>query len=373
MTQFFKKLNNERGAGLVWVYLSTAVLGISAAGLFGMSLWQSRMMSIEESREKAFYFAEAAVDQKLNELRQNNMNNVNSTTIDNGTYSVLYDNATKIMTATGTCSGASRTLSVKVKQNSSSGLHGAISGNGNMSTNGDIKIDGRDHDLNGNVIGSGLYGVSTSGTFSQGGSSKVGGNGAAPADPAPAGSIEQNGAAMASTPEAILGLPAGSLDQYKTTTVPHLPMNGIIYITSNGSGSHGNLWDGPDFGECDDNGNDDYDDHDHGDDDRDDDGHHDHHEHKEDDAPSQGILIFHNAAGNAELKNVHGCFKGIIITDQLTHISGDALLRGAVAVMSASSNVGNGAATVQYSTAAINNSFSSLSNYTIVSWEDTLN
>ena len=103
---------------------------------------------------------------------------------------MAYDSTTKILISTGTSDGISRTLNVKVQKQIPSGLYGAITGNGNFATSGNITIDGRDHDVNGNVVGTGSYGISTSGTYSQGGSSTVGGNGAAPADPAPGSSGE---------------------------------------------------------------------------------------------------------------------------------------------------------------------------------------
>ncbi len=328
----------EKGSGLIWVYLATAVLGVSSAGLSSLGLWQSKLISVEVVREQAFYYAEAGIDQKLREIRIGNAGNIPSTAIGAGTFSVTYDSTAKLITSTGVSGGVSRTITAKVNKTPPSGLRGVITGNGNMTTSGSVTVDGRDHDLGGSMVGPGSYGVSTSGTFTQSGSSEIGGNGAAPDDPAPAGAVQTNGPVTPTTPEEVLGLPAGSLDVYKTTTVPTLPMNNqVVYLTSAGGSS---TWNAPNFGDA--------------------------------NNPSTGVLIFHNTTGTAEIKNIHGHFRGIIITDKLTHINGSAVVRGAVVVIAANGTIGNGNALVQYSTLAIANAPIG-GQYTIVSWEDSLN
>ena len=90
-----------------------------------------------------------------------------------------------------------------------------------------------------------------------------------------------------------------------------------------------------------------------------------------DDNPSTGILIFHNDTSDAEIKDMHGCFEGIIITDKFIHINANAMLRGALGIIAANGNIGNGNADVEYSTIAITQALQSL--YKIVSWSDSLN
>jgi len=189
----------------------------------------------------------------------------------------------------------------------------------------------------GNLIGDGTYGVSTSGEFNPGGNAKVGGNGIAPDKPPPIGTFQEFADPLPSTPEEILGLQPGDLDAFKTTTAPTLPMHGgIVYMTEN-AGS--DTWESPDFGESGD--------------------------------PSWGIIIFHNSSTTATIRNLHGHFNGIIITDKLIHITGRAIIHGSVLIMEGNTNVGNGTAELYYSTHAIENVALLLSK--ISAWDDTLN
>ncbi len=52
------------------------------------------------------------------------------------------------------------------------------------------------------------------------------------------------------------------------------------------------------------------------------------------------IVIMHNATGSAEMKNLHGQFKGLIMADVITHINGDFRIVGAVHSF-ADENLGN--------------------------------
>ena len=56
------------------------------------------------------------------------------------------------------------------------GILAAITANNNIDLNGGLIVDGRDHDINGNVVsGSGTYGIWTTGGIDQNGNSKIGG------------------------------------------------------------------------------------------------------------------------------------------------------------------------------------------------------
>lgn len=67
-----------------------------------------------------------------------------------------------------------------------------------------------------------------------------------------------------------------------------------------------------------------------------------------------GILVVHNAAGNALLKNTSQTFKGLIIADDVMHLHGD-VLGGLIAFKNALSGnvIGNGNARILYSREAI--------------------
>ena len=284
--------NNERGMMLIWFYLLIVTLMIMGGSLHALTFRESQLIAIDQSRNRAFYLAEAGIDRKLQELRVGNVNAVSNATLGDGTYSVTYDSTTKQITATGTDNGVTKTLVAVVSKTAPPGFKGAITAVGNIAFNGNISVDGRDHDSSGNLTGdAGTYGASSGGTITQGGSSTIGGNGFSPALPANPAAIEQHADNAFTTPEAVLGVTAGSLDQYKTSTPPATPMSGIVYYT-------GDSWVAPNFGTP--------------------------------DNPSTGILIVHNSTSDALLKNVHGSFTGVIITDDLVHINGDAVIIGGV-------------------------------------------
>lgn len=326
-------LKNEKGVILVWFLLLSVVLLIISGAVYGLSFQESKLMQIEQYRSQAFYLAETGLDQKLKELRANNISDISSVSFGDGSYSVTYSAANHTVTSVGTFNGISKTVKAVVQKTSPPGVNGALTAAGSVSFNGGIVVDGRDHDINGNVVGSGTYGVSSGGAINQGGSATIGGNGYAPADPANPASILANASSVTTTPEAALGMSPGSLDAYKTSTVPSTPFNGIVYYT-------GNEWIAPNFGTV--------------------------------DNPSTGILIVHNSTGDALLKNVHGHFQGIIIADDLIHINGDAVITGGLVLQKSTGNtVGNGAAHVNYSSNVLSNL--PLNNYSITSWEDMNN
>jgi len=70
--------------------------------------------------------------------------------------------------------------------------------------------------------------------------------------------------------------------------------------------------------------------------------------------PGSGVLIVHNAATNASLKNVDAHFTGLIIADDILHLHGD-VLGGIVAFKDSLSGnvVGNGSGNILYSGEAV--------------------
>ncbi len=327
-------LKNEKGMMLIWFYLLIAILLIMGGSLYGLAFQESLLITIDQSRDKAFYLAETGLDQKLYELRSNNTSNIASTSFGEGSYSVTYDATTKQIRSTAIVNGISKTVISVVSKTTPPGVKAAITSEGNISFSGNIQVDGRDHDDLGNLTGdSGTYGASAGGTVTQSGSSDIGGNGIAPASPANPVTIEQNATSNSYlTPEELLGVVAGSLDQYKTSSVPSFPMSGIVYYT-------GNSMIAPDFGDS--------------------------------DHPSTGILIVHNTTSNALLKNLHGNFKGLIIADNVVHINGNAEIIGGVIAKTSTQTTGDGSAEVKYSLSVLSNL--PTAKYSIVSWEDTQN
>jgi len=70
--------------------------------------------------------------------------------------------------------------------------------------------------------------------------------------------------------------------------------------------------------------------------------------------PGSGILIMHNSAGTASLKNSDANFKGLIIGDDIVHLHGD-VLGGIIAFKDSLGGnvVGNGSGDIRYSSAAV--------------------
>ena len=324
---------NEKGMMLIWFYLLITILIITGGSLYAMAFQESRLIAIDQARDKAFYLAEAGLDRKLAELRAGNQNTFYGS-LGEGSYTAAYDSSTKRITAVGTVNGVTKTIISVVSKTIPPGAKAALTSQGNISFSGDIQVDGRDHDSSGNLTGdSGTYGASSGGTVSQGGSSDIGGNGIAPSNPANPATIEQSQPDNTwTTPEELLGVAAGSLDSYKTSNQPSFPMSGIVYYT-------GDQIIAPDFGSS--------------------------------GTPSTGILIIHNANVDALLKNAHGTFKGLIIADNIVHINGNANIIGGVIAKTSTQTTGEGSAQIDYSSSVLSNL--PAGNYTLVSWEDTQN
>ncbi len=363
------KTPKQDGIILISFILLILVLAIGVGAFYAFAFSNYNAALRNTWMTQAVYAAEAGVDQKLTELMSRNTANTTGVlNIDTGgnfqeRYDVFYgvvqqDPGTGAKAAVNPNTGAQlpvteyalgdeviistgsvilngvqrmqKTLRVSVQQSAAVNATAAVAISGVASTNGAITVDGREHDAGGNLTGNpGIFGISTSSnTFNQGGNSKVGGNGIAPANPANPVTYELNAPPLPDTPEKILGVGDGSLDQFKTTVPPSTPFNGVVYLTSS--------WDGVNL-----------------------DG-------------SSGILVCHNSAGDAFLKNIHGVFKGVIITDDIIHINGDSKIIGAVFGMKTGGvTLGNGSGEVDFSTQIL--SSLPLVRYSVTSWEDAGN
>ncbi|MBD3319976.1 MAG: hypothetical protein GF350_02670 [Chitinivibrionales bacterium] len=194
------------------------------------------------------------------------------------------------------------------------GIRGAVTTRGDFSSLGNIEIDGQDYNEEGtSVEGDGCYGVSSCGTtVSVGGSSATGGNGNGPPKRGEAAnSVERRVTCEGypETPEDVLGLPDGALEQFKTDECPAAGFQGLLYTER----------------DC--------------------------------DVTGSGIYICHNESGTASLTNFHGNFKGLIIADRVTRVNGNGTIVGAVITLSelqGSNTFGNGNARIKYSSAALN-------------------
>lgn len=357
---------NEKGVVFIsfLLFIVLLVVGVGALYAFGFADFRATLKT--EAVTQAIYVAEAGIDQKLIELTQRNTANTNGTlNFDTGgnlqgNYQVFYGvvatdlntgnkavvnpntgeqvavanyaDGDEVIISTGILNlngveQARRVLRATVRSSQLIEPRAAVTISGVASTNGTVTVDGREHDSDGNLTGApGTYGISTaSGTFIQGGNSTVGGNGIAPARPANPATYELDAPPLPDTPEQILGVSDGSLDAYKTNTPPSGPFNGIVYLTT--------TWEGVNL------------------------------------EGSSGILICHNEEGDALLKNIHGQFKGLIVTDDIIHINGDSEIIGAVfGLKTGGVTIGNGSGYVKFSSDVLANL--PLVRYTVTSWED---
>ena len=195
-----------------------------------------------------------------------------------------------------------------------------VSTSNNVSTLGDITIDGRDHTADGTLIpGEGTYGIWTTKTYTQSGSSQIGGTYMGtdyiPSSPADPNIIAENktwpGGIKPTTPEQILtNLPNGfSLKEYAKSgiygsqyvTDPSLlsyPLKGVTYVElpSGGSWTSASIQGG-------------------------------------------GLLIVHNDSLDAIMSNTKDDFSGIIIADDIIHLHSNII--GAVISLTENPSAGN--------------------------------
>ena len=233
------------------------------------------------------------------------------------------------------------------------GVRGGITANAIVTELGNLLVDGRDHDLDGNLVpGQGTLGVSTTETLDQMGASVVGGTSGgidyAPANPADPCVVEEHATyVFPSTPDEVFGYAEGTLkamaqsgaDGGQHVTNPAdltFPLSGVTYVELGNTSA----WQAIDFG------------------------------------VSTGVLIVHNAWGNAKVKDLNGgTFKGLIIADDIEKIH-CTVIGGVIAMtpMPSGNCIGNGTGDVLYSREALLDgaSVSAGGNggMTVISWQE---
>jgi len=243
----------------------------------------------------------------------------------------------------------------------------AVVSNDVVDSNGNITVDGRDYDYLGtSVVGPGVFGILSTKTIGSGGSSAIGGVGAAPPKKGiSAGSISQNTlfkTGYPATPDEVVGAAPGTLKKaaiaagtYITSDAQFsallsanggkLPDHAIIYADYDPSGGSFDIGSGN---------------------------------------SKSSILVIHTDSTTSSVKNLHGTFKGLLIGDSINHVNSGTSLTGMVQLLSptasAGANVfGNGNATIHFSSAvladlpaATTSSSSSTSGSTLTSYRRTL-
>lgn len=347
-------LKNNRGSMLLGVFLIGVT--IMALVMITFRITNDTTKSVKKRKENinAFNIAEAGKEFALAELRSGKKVPFPDSTVifysnspfSSGTFSVTcYGNSsldTITLISTGKIGDQKAILEAKclIQYNDftiSASVDAAITTRSEVTVSGNITIDGRDHDTSGAVIGTGKKAIKSCDKITQTGNSKIGGDGTAPAKNVTDPIIEEyvGDGGYPETPEQMLGLPEGSLNQFKTSKLPALPFSGIVYLVPPDDSI--NI---PDL------------------------------------KGSRGLLIIHNDDKDAKMMNFDGKFTGLIIADQVHHINAGAEIIGAIYTLSedpGTNAFGNGDAHILYSSAvidAINNITVSVADaeFKILSW-----
>ncbi|MDH3267813.1 MAG: hypothetical protein OEM46_03055 [Ignavibacteria bacterium] len=224
-------------------------------------------------------------------------------------------------------------------------FRGAITANSSVLSNGNMTIDGRNHTALGTVIPeTGSYAIWTTGTFTQMGTSDLGGTDLkidyVPSNPANPNVIKENqiwSGGFPDSPDMVLGGPATGFPEGTLKSIAQSGINGSQYVT-NPSGLSGNPLSGVTYLELPTNFP--------------------HNQWKDMDITGSGVLVLHNSAKNAIMKNLlSGTFKGIIIVDDLIHVQDLATVIGTIIILTPAPTdgncVGNSDGKVLYSTEAV--------------------
>jgi hypothetical protein len=374
---------------LVVVMVAITVLAALGAGFLMTSTSHTNRAQVAEEDVKLLNIAEAGVAAAITDLVAGGAGDVKgdfglgtytvNTTDDGGGYlriasSATFGNWTKDIEIVVLATSSATTLEVRA----------AIEAGDDVTTGGNFTADGRDFDYtNGSLAGPGVFGISTSGLVNRTGSSQIGGNGVAPnstetqteqnltwgdsldndadaftdeelwdgLDNDGDGQIDEDTNGYATDPDGRVGLPPGTLKsaaqgagtyftsgaQYDTWIAANggKPVPGsIIYVEAAS-------WVAIDLGTT-----------------------------VPGDAPS--ILVCHNSTSTMLMKNIHGNFNGLIVSDYVDHTNGTAMIYGAFLCLSGQlgNAFGNGTATVRYSSNALANLPSALPDgYQKISWE----
>ncbi|MFQ5899465.1 MAG: hypothetical protein ACE5JN_14640 [Candidatus Methylomirabilia bacterium] len=382
----------ERGVVLVTSLLVMLLLMPLGALFLTISLTEAMIASNQAGAAQGFSISEAGIEHARKELITANIDAILASTpplinftsggqsvgFAGGTYSVTVgNNATAIgsipadpggansdtdniliLTATGALGTAASSIEaiVQVPLVTPPGAPGAVTTNGPTQTNGTITIDGRNHDMNGNAIiaGSGTYGVFTADTYTQSGNSRVGGTDTdgddyAPGRPADPSVVEENySGSMAATPDEVMGGAGNGYAEGTLESIAQSGVNGSQYVTDPATLAYplsgATYVELPCGGEW---------------------------------APANiegsGILIVHNACGNAVIQDLDsGTFRGLLIADDIVHVHADII--GAVAVLttapSSGNVIGNGTGRILYSEQALARAIATALNvsYRILAW-----
>ena len=346
----------ESGATLVLVIVIAALAAIIAFVTFKSTIMSSKKTGSQRQAAVALNIAEAGKERAIARIKggylpplNQNDNLYTNEAFGAGSYSVSCSTGatrdTFRIRSYGTASSIVKGIEILFKKTglppiTLSGILGAITCRDSVEFTGNFLTDGRDHNSDGSLNGeAGTYAISSAGVVDASGSSNFGGNGCEPPKKGSCpGALQEkidttdDDLKIAATPEEALGVPAGSLDQFKCEKDHTYSGSGIWYI----NGDAGSV--------------------------------------KFDNA--SGIIIVHSTTGTADLKvGGHSTFKGLIITDNLNKLVGGCTIIGAIMMLGTTTGkAGAGTADVLYSQDILDSistySGSPTASYTVLSWRE---
>ncbi|HZN62744.1 MAG TPA: hypothetical protein VFC90_10110 [Planctomycetota bacterium] len=372
-----KTRKSEKGSALILAVVVTLVVAGMSGTYLTLSVTRKNAIFQEVEREKAFYAAEAALSQAKYELTANKDYDLVAPGLGVGNVvlnGIANTQCTVTRDVTGLTGNQRRLTSIAVFGPNNRRIDrsieevvdkpvtqikgnwlGAIVSEDPLDFSGNIEVDGRDWNMaNTAIVGDGVVAAMSGGAISVGGSAGLGGNGAAPpgAGASPGsmdadhnwgadgldndleGTIDQPGETYPTDPDQALGFPAGTLKTAAQTDGTYFTSQAMYNaaIALNG----GKMFSGKvvycDF------------------------------------IPAPPfelglgmntmptLLVVHNAASNAVMKNVHGDFKGMILADKIEHINAGTTILGMIQAWGQFGNVfGNGTSTVRFSSEVLAN------------------
>jgi hypothetical protein len=349
-------LKNQRGSAMVTVIALAVILNITLLVFFFTTRHTSKVSGERRENVTSLNIAEAGKERLFGQVRQRLLNpaaNEHATpyadvTFEHGKYTVTYTSNAAIDTLRIRSIGSETTSRSTIDVVAAVApdfpinfppVRGAVTARSRITVKGNITIDGRDYDTNNVLVGNGTFGVSTCDSVFMDGSADIGGAGVAPVgqknfDPVRTTITQEKAPVTAAfnSPESFLGIAAGALDEYKSSDGTLGEFRGLIYKTCDVGPVH--------FGN------------------------------------SYGVLIVHNTAKTAELMANNGTFRGLIITDRMGKITGNAVIIGAVVTICEGevATFGTGSAVIHYSSQVLLNLNKYLTNIkrrvTQVSWKE---
>ncbi len=377
----------EAGSILIVTLVAAVVIAGFTFALYVVSRGETEGTKSESRRSKALQAAEAGIGEAFDRLNRGvdpaidrsedlrlsyrvSAENLGSTSAGNQVFR---------LTSQARFASADRAVEAIVEnQTRQARMQAAVTSNGPVALSGSVIVDGRDHDANGfGVVGGGVFGVISSQLVVSGGNSSVGGNGTAPVDDPTEldnvfdqfvpfgdgidqdldgrldeelldgldnegdGRIDEDLMPFPSSPDAVFGLPEGTLAAYAQSQGTYFTSFGELssYMSSNGNEIPGGkiivldfpstpeagpIWNPADFGDA--------------------------------MNADPSIFVFHTPHANAVVRNLHGRFKGLLLTDYADHVNGEAEILGGILTFGRSrvGNVyGNGNARILYSSAVL--------------------